>query len=540
MLGVLFESLLSVMASTEGIIHPSLEDLFARYELRTFWLGLLSKQLDERAQILLKRLLDDATSGVLEVVSKNLAANSNILYNFLHKDDKQTKPVDKKVVEWMKHNQTARKMENSKFEQNPIRDRASASNTAFNDLPHGIVSALRRIELHILSLQHCCTSQSKKTRGNCQCVLQRNETLNQQKVHSKTDHSTLRTGLTKPVNPIVTHRSSEFVHGLRIPRSQGNDEAIMKPPIIEAHIMPKQHKVVNPMTKSGCTSVGSKATFRPAMKLDETSKQVKKKNQSPYGHMVMGPTLLDHHPSRELRRERTHNNIHLPSQKESESSNSEFESAFSSSSSWTTQETTESETTESETVDNDDDSSSPSRSTQTHQDDSSTTDSKSSSTYSMKTFNIKHGEKESKQAVGPFKQLKNKLGVIFHHHHHHHHHHHNNHNFMWKQLGKIFNHKENRGSVVSKEDKYEKVKNRAVRSVCDKNQVRKFEALAEGLRSHVRSKAMKRKEFKGMKYGKKKKNGVKKLNWWRMFRNRRGVKLPNKGPMKIGYVNRYT
>ncbi|XP_004143737.1 protein KOKOPELLI isoform X2 [Cucumis sativus] len=485
-----------------------------------------SELLDERAQILLKRLLDDATSGVLEVLSKILAASSNILYNFLHKDDKQTKPVDKKVVEWMKHNQTARKMENPKFEQNPIRDRASASNTAFNDLPHGIISALRRIELHILSLQHC-TSQSRKTRGNCQCVLHRNETLNQQKVHSKTDHSTLRTGFTKPVNPIETQHSSEFVHGFRIPRSQGNDETIMKPPIIETHVIPNQHKVVNPMTKSGCTSVGSKAaTFRPAMKLDQTSKQVKK-NQSLYGHMVMGPTLLDHHPSREVRKEHTYNNTHLPPQQESESSNSEFESAFSSSSSWTTQQNTESET-----VDNDDyDSSSPS-----HQDDSSTTDSKSSSTYSMKTFNTKHGKKESKQRVGRFKQLKNKLGVIFHHHHHHHHHHHNSHNFMWKQLGKIFNHKEKRGSVVSKEDKYEKVKNRAVRSVCDKKQVRKFEALAEGLRSHVRSKAMKRKEFKGMRYGKK--NGVKKLNWWKMFRNRRGVKLPNKGRMKIGYVNR--
>lgn len=510
-------------------------------------MALLSKQLDERSQILLKHLLDDATAGVLEFLSKDVTTNSNIFYNFVHKDDKQTKRLDDKVVEWMKHNQAARKMETSNIEHNPKRNRASASNVANNDLSHGISSALRRIELHILSLQHC-TSQSRKTRSQWQSILQGKESLNQQKVLPRTDPPTLRSRFTKPikgrdyfvggqkiVKPITTHHCSEFVHGFRIPLNQSNDEAI-KPPTIETHL-PKQHKVVNPMTlidKSGYTSVESKATFRPTMKLNQTSKQQAKRNQNSYGQMVMGPTLLDHHPSKEARKEQTHNNkTHLTTQQESEFTNSEFQSV--SSSSWTTQQTSESETV---VDDDDDDSSSPS-----HQDDPSTTDSKSSSRYSKKTFNIKQGKKESKRAIGGLRRLKNKLGVIFHHHHHHHHHHdHDRHNFMWKQLRKIFNHRENK-RLVSKEDRNEKVRKRATRNVCWKNQVGKFEALAEGLRSHVwRSKAMKRKELKGMKCGKKKKKeeeeGVRKLHWWKMFRNRRGVKLANKGRMKIGYVNR--
>ncbi|XP_038877122.1 uncharacterized protein LOC120069439 isoform X2 [Benincasa hispida] len=524
--------LLTRLPSSPSNLMPSLFRLNAlcsyNMDVDKLYLDLLA--LRELYILLLKSCLGDANSEL------DLATNSNIFDNFLHKDDKQVKPLADKVPEWMKHNQTRRKMGNPE-----IRDRASASNVAINNLSHSISSALRRIELHILSLQHC-TSQRRKTRCHWQSVLQWNESLNQQNVHPRTGPSTLRSRFTKPikgrghfvgeqkkVKPKTANHCSEYVHGFRIPLSQTNDEA-MKPLTIETHIT-KQHKVVNPMTlidKSGYTSVGSKATFRPAMKLNQTSKQQAKRNQNSYGQMVMGPTLLDHHPSKETRNERINSKTHLAAtQQESEFTSSEFQSASSSSSSWTTQETSVSET-----VANDGDSnpSSPS-----HQDDPLSTDSKSSSL--TKTFYIKQGKTESKKVLGRFKRLKNKLGVVFHHHHHHHHHHHNSNNFMWKQqLRKIFHSRDNKRLLVSKEDGNEKVKKRAIRNVCYKNQVGKFQALAEGLRSHVwRSKAMKRKGVKGMKCGKK---GVKKLHWWKMFRNRRGVRLPNKGHMKIGYVNK--
>ncbi|XP_022996027.1 uncharacterized protein LOC111491355 isoform X2 [Cucurbita maxima] len=447
-----------------------------------------------RAKILLKHLLDDATTGLLEFHSKTLA-----FYNFLRKDDKQTKPLDEKVAEWMEHNQTARRMANpEKIEHKPRRDRASASNVAANDLSSGINSALRRIELHILSLQRYTRSHISETKLAYygQSVNQGNESFNQQKV-----------------KPMVANHCSKFVNGFRIPLTQDKDEAM------------KQHELVLPptlMDKSGCPE-GSKATARRAMKLNRTWIQEKRSKNS-RGRIVMKPTLW-HHPSREVRKEQTHHNRrHLAAQQESEFTNSESASC----SSPATLQTSESETT--------DDSSSPD-----NQSSPTATGSEASSQYgnsssniTRKAFKFSHGKKESNGAVGRFKSLRNKLGLIFHHHQHHqhhHHHHHHGHNSMWKQVRTVF-HRTDKKELTSKEEKTGKLRKTTIRSVSRNNQVGKFQALPEGLRSHVwKSKAMKKKEQRGLNCGKK-------LHWWKMIRRRRGVKFPNKGRVKIGYVNR--
>ncbi|XP_022969736.1 uncharacterized protein LOC111468843 isoform X2 [Cucurbita maxima] len=466
------------------------------------FLALLSKQLDERAQILLKNFLDDATAEVLEFLSKfvqNLATDSGIFYKFLHKDNKQTKPLDEKVVERMKHI--------------PKRARGSASKATTDLILQGIRSALRRIEHHILSRQRYISQSKRSHISYCgRSVLKGNETLNRQKVQSRTDHSTISARQIKGhlvggqnVKPVLSPHCSEFVHGFRLPLSQGNAEG-RKPLAVETHLS-KQHKFVNPMTRIDRSggSVGSKATIMPRKKPSQS--RVKRSKNSYGPHMVMKPTLLEH-PSREVRKEETQNKTHLASQQEAEFTDS------ASSSSWTTQQTSESETL--------DEFSSPS-----HQDEPPANSSKASSR------RYSHGKKESKRAIGRFKRLKNKLGIIFHHHHHHHHH--NRHSFMWNRVRKIF-HPTNNKKLTSMEDRYEKVKNTAVRSEGWTNQVSKFQAIAKELQSHVRrSKAMKKKDPWKMKCGK----GVKKLHWWKLFCNRHGVRFHNKGCIRrIRYVNR--
>ncbi|XP_022958322.1 uncharacterized protein LOC111459571 isoform X2 [Cucurbita moschata] len=435
-----------------------------------------------RAKILFKHLLDDATTGLLEFHSKTLP-----FYNFLRKDDKQTKPLDEKVAEWMEHNQTARTMANpEKIEHKPGRDRASASNVAANDLSSGISSALRRIELHILSLQRYTRSHISETKLAYygQSVHQGNESLNHQKV-----------------KPMVANHCSKFVHGFRIPLTQDKNEAM------------KQHELALPptlMDKSGCPE-GSKATARRAMKLNRTWIQEKRSKNS-RGRIVMRPTLW-------------HNKTHLAAQQESEYTNSESESAPSSSPA--TRQTSESETT-ADSSSPGDQSSPPATGSE-----ASSQCGNSSSNISREAFKFSHGKKESKKAVGRFKSLRNKLGLIFHHHHHHYH---NGHNSMWKQVRRMF-HRTGKKELTSKEEKNGMLRKTTIRSVSRNNQVGKFQALAEGLRSHVwKSKAMKKKEQRGLNCGKT--NGGKKLHWWKMIRRRRGVKLPNKGRVKIGYVNK--
>lgn len=395
----------------------------------------------------------------------------------------------------MEHDQTARRMQNpEKIEHKPGRDRASPSNVAANDLSSGISSALRRIELHILSLQRYTRSHISETKLAYygQSVHKGNKSFNQQKV-----------------KPMVANNCSKFVHGFRMPLTQVKDEAM------------KQQELVippTPMDKSGC-SEGSKATARRAMKLNRTWIQEKRSKNS-RGRIVMKPTLW-HHPSREVRKEQTHYRTHLAAQQESELTNSESASC----SSPATLQTSESETT--------DDSSSPDNqsSPPTTGSEASNQYENSSSNISRKAFKFSHGKKESKRAEGRLKSLRNKLGLIFHHHQHHHHHHHNGHNSMWKQVRTMF-HRTDKKELTSKEESNEKLRKTTIRSEPRKNQVRRFQALAKGLRSHVwKSKAMKKKEQRGLNCGKK-------LHWWKMIRRRRGEKFHNKGRVKIGYVNR--
>ncbi|KAJ6289121.1 hypothetical protein OIU76_025007 [Salix suchowensis] len=115
-----------------------------------------------------------------------------------------------------------------------------------------------------------------------------------------------------------------------------------------------------------------------------------------------------------------------------------------------------------------------------------------------------------KKATGRLRGLKNKLGLIFHHHHHHHHHHHDDNDV--EKFGK---------SVVSGK-KQQKAGH--------------FRALVKGLMKHSKhsKKSKPSKDGIGRQFGRIQ-NGHDKKHWWKMFqRHRRGVRLPNRGRVKLG------
>ncbi|KAJ6677929.1 hypothetical protein OIU85_008504 [Salix viminalis] len=107
-----------------------------------------------------------------------------------------------------------------------------------------------------------------------------------------------------------------------------------------------------------------------------------------------------------------------------------------------------------------------------------------------------------KKATGRLRGLKNKLGLIFHHHHHHHHHHHED------------------NDVSSKK----------------KQKAGHFRALVKGLMKHSKhsKKSKPSKDGIGRQLGRIQ-NGHDNKHWWKMFqRHRRGVRLPNRGRVKLG------
>lgn len=138
-------------------------------------------------------------------------------------------------------------------------------------------------------------------------------------------------------------------------------------------------------------------------------------------------------------------------------------------------------------------------------------------------------QQSAEKPIGRLKRLKNRLGLIFHHHHHHHHHHHDNNDVghhkksLWKSVQKKFHHTNKNEVAVS----------HAV--VPHKSQKGQFHMLVKGLMSHVRNTNKSKASKGGIGQHGHNKKAVKNLHWWQMFGRKKGVKLPSKGRVKLGF-----
>ncbi|KAL9462575.1 hypothetical protein AB3S75_000555 [Citrus x aurantiifolia] len=148
-----------------------------------------------------------------------------------------------------------------------------------------------------------------------------------------------------------------------------------------------------------------------------------------------------------------------------------------------------------------------------------------SSYSSFVTSRSRLNPKEDKPAIGRLRRFKNKLALIFHHHHHHHHHHHYDHDrdfskvrhshTMWKHIqNNMLHHKNKR----HKNEICGKQYFTATKCTQQQQQANYFRTLVQGL---LRRQARHSKKSKLPKGG----IVVKKLHWWYMFKRRRGLKL---------------
>ncbi|KAJ6733614.1 hypothetical protein OIU74_005400 [Salix koriyanagi] len=148
-----------------------------------------------------------------------------------------------------------------------------------------------------------------------------------------------------------------------------------------------------------------------------------------------------------------------------------------------------------------------------------------------------------KKATGRLRGLKNKLGLIFHHHHHHHHHHHDDNDgekaparSMWKNLHKMLQKKDMKHHDKAYQKKAVEKFGKSVVSGKKKQKAGHFRALVKGLMKHSKhsKKSKPSKDGIGRQFGRIQ-NGHDKKHWWKMFqRHRRGVRLPNRGRVKLG------
>ncbi|XP_054806973.1 uncharacterized protein LOC129309420 isoform X2 [Prosopis cineraria] len=147
------------------------------------------------------------------------------------------------------------------------------------------------------------------------------------------------------------------------------------------------------------------------------------------------------------------------------------------------------------------------------------------------------------KTIGHLRRLKNKLRLIFHHHHHLHHHHHHDkdddkmskadhRHSIWQR---IF-HGKNKHRLLAK-GRAEKTRGGATAKVSHGKQVGQFHGLVEGLVRRIRhpkkqkpSNVVKIKGSRNLKRGNRKK-----LHWWQMLRRHRGVRLNNRGRLKVGF-----
>ncbi|KAJ6740895.1 hypothetical protein OIU79_000918 [Salix purpurea] len=148
-----------------------------------------------------------------------------------------------------------------------------------------------------------------------------------------------------------------------------------------------------------------------------------------------------------------------------------------------------------------------------------------------------------KKATGRLRGLKNKLGLIFHHHHHHHHHHHDDNDgekaparSMWKNLQKMLQKKDLKHHDKAYQKEAVEKFGKSVVSSKKKQKAGHFRALVKGLMKHSKhsKKSKPSKDGIGRQLGRIQ-NGHDNKHWWKMFqRHRRGVRLPNRGRVKLG------
>ncbi|KAL9271704.1 KOKOPELLI-like protein [Drosera capensis] len=152
-----------------------------------------------------------------------------------------------------------------------------------------------------------------------------------------------------------------------------------------------------------------------------------------------------------------------------------------------------------------------------------------------------HSEKRIR--TGRFRRLKNKLGMIFHHHHHHHHHDSTDEDeaghpkSLWRHIGKMFRHKTERD--LEKAKVQESRRPRPVsKSVVRKQQGGHFHALVDRLMRRIRhSRKSKLGKDAIIMPGNARRGGRKVVNGlslWQKLHSEHGVKLANKGRVKLG------
>ncbi|GAV78667.1 hypothetical protein CFOL_v3_22132 [Cephalotus follicularis] len=158
-----------------------------------------------------------------------------------------------------------------------------------------------------------------------------------------------------------------------------------------------------------------------------------------------------------------------------------------------------------------------------------------------KTYRPRHQTNPTKE-IGGLKRLKNKLGLIFHHHHHHHHHHHDSDTkpghtkSTWNNLRHMFDHSNKKQNKAYADHAAGKLRKSTVSKLPSKQQVGHFHALVEGLMRHVHHSKTSKPSIGGV--GRLQNRKMKKLHWWQMLKRRGGVKLPNRGHVKLGFKSK--
>ncbi|KAK9288150.1 hypothetical protein L1049_016598 [Liquidambar formosana] len=388
-------------------------------------------------------------------------------------------------------------------------------------------------------------------------------------------------------NDHVSRQNRNYVRGLRIcPSGVGLAKGTPLPSQTG-----KENREQNPTTKETSRkvgtsvssvlpqSVGSSNPIRPGrnsqavdlgrlLNRTRTIDSTRTDNGTPR-QIIMRPTLLDHKSSgitvrptfyKDRRRSGVHRNIHegprnrttLPHQQLSEGTSSSSRASFS----WTTRETsTSGSENESEGYP------SPRRTgsrvvgpTQRRLGHMASDGGSMESSFSRgrgshywdvgppRRYRSSH-RKNPRKRIGRLRRFKDKLGFIFHHHHHYHHHHgkeddkETGHDTsLWKYMRKIFQRTNN--DEVYDDWMAENVRKSVVGR---KNQRGQFHALVEGLMRHARG-LKKSKPSKGGigRLGNGKQGHNKKLKWFQLFQRHRGVKLPKRGRVKVGFMSKNT
>ncbi|KAK7314800.1 hypothetical protein VNO77_33328 [Canavalia gladiata] len=370
-------------------------------------------------------------------------------------------------------------------------------------------------------------------------------------------------------------QASECIQGLRVPlnRKDHTRKHSMLASQTNRESFVRKSPVAWSKTRQNRKEKSSQSSY--AQKLAVSKSIIARREKPPPHQMVMKPTLLDQrsgenkvnsHQHRDwsvLDWRKTHKIGHLeplknrvvPEHHELEESNSNFDSSH-----WSSQQGSVKSSSDSEDYSLADGTQCPSSGRMVDAANEGSLEENSNSYLhkdndpshrfgSIKSY--RHGpERNPKKTIGRFRKMKNKLGLIFHHHHHHHHHHHGDdhgntlskaghRHSMWNNLQNAFHHKNKHG--VLKKQKVEKTKRGTVaRVLTRRNQAGQFHRLVEGVLSHIQhSKKHKPSKLDGVKRSRNTPHGnslKKKLHWWQILPRHQGVKLKNKGRVKMGFI----